>query len=102
MMERNLTIKEKWWIEEALNQEPELSEIEKARYKLQLTEELKVIEECDCGDPDCGSVRLSGYVEAHSVGIADGIINKGSSEEFRVTLFINKVSRRLSEIETIK
>ena len=100
-MKRELTATEKWWVEEALNQEPEVSDLEKATYKLQL-ENLKVIEECDCGDPNCGSVKFSDYVQGHSVAIADAIIHKHSSEEFLVILFINEVSDRFSELETVK
>ncbi|MEM9446892.1 MAG: hypothetical protein AAGA18_16245 [Verrucomicrobiota bacterium] len=100
-MKRELTVQEKWWVEEALNQEPELNELEKSAYKLQL-KDLKVIEECDCGDPLCGSVKFSNYVQGHSVAIADGVIQKDSSEEFLVILFIDKRSDRLSELEIVK
>lgn len=100
-MIRELTETEKYWVQKALSQEPKLSDTQKAEYKLQL-EYLKVIEEYDCGDPSCGSVRFSNHVEGHSVAIADGIIHEHSSEEFLVILFIENNSNGLSELDTVK
>lgn len=100
-MRRELTAIERYWIEEALIQEPTLSTEDREKYKLQIPS-LRVIEKCDCGDSDCGSIRFSHYVPGTSHGFADAVINQGSPEEMRVVIFINCESLLLSELETIK
>ena len=100
-MRRELTATERYWIEEALIQEPTLSAEDRGKYKLQIPK-LRVVEECDCGDPTCGSIKFSHYVRGLSYGFADAVIDQGSPEEMRVAIFINHESDKLSEIETIK
>lgn len=61
-MRRELTEIERHWVEDALTQEQTLSTEDRETYKLQIPN-LRVIEECNCGDADCGSVKFSHYVQ---------------------------------------
>ncbi|MBO9489863.1 hypothetical protein J7384_05765 [Endozoicomonas sp. G2_1] len=100
-MNRVLSVFEQELVKEAIFQEPDLSDLEKTKY-LEQSKKLCVIEECDCGDPYCYSVKYSGYEVGTSLGFADGILFRGTDKEMRVILFLNSRTGEISELETAK
>ena len=101
LMNRELSAKERYFVLEALRQEPDLSDAKRLHFLSQV-DSLRVIEECDCGDPSCYSVRFSNSEIGYSLGFADGIVYEGTKEEMRIILFLHSESELISEMETVK
>ena len=99
-MQRPINEREKEWIRSVLEQESRNSGLHPEPYLSQI-DDLIVVEECDCGDPGCFSVRFSGYEPGHSFGLADGTVQLENGKSVMVIVFIHGDTRRISEIETI-
>ncbi len=97
---RPLTSEEKAWVERALREEPDLQGQDITKFLSQI-DSLRVNEACDCGDPQCRSVRFQHYRPGFSYGLADAIMNKGTAQEFLVMLFADHETGLLTEIEVI-
>ena len=98
---RELNKDEASWIEQALKEESDLKSQDITQY-LEQIKSLKVVEECDCGDRECKSVRFQHYRPGYSYGLADASINRGTNKEFLAIVFVDRQTRLITEIETVK
>ncbi len=99
-MNRKLTHQEVEWIQIALSDQHKEFGLDINDYLSQISS-LRVIEECDCGDPTCHSVRFQNYEAGNSHGFADGTAKDKDNKAFMVTLFVNSATNMISELETM-
>ena len=99
-MYRSINKTENEWIRSALEQEKRSSGLNIEQYISQVYQ-LKVIEECDCDDPFCFSVKFSNYEPGASRSIANATVNLNDGKSILVIVYVHAETSKICEIETI-